>query len=225
MSKMDSREERLVEARRNAGFPSASEAAQQFGWTVSTYLGHENGSRGITASKAEVYARAFKVSPEWLLYGASKSAPPQASPKAASDDMPHDLVPVYDVFASAGDGVLVLSEDHVESMAFPAGYLRWLTRANPRDLAIIGVKGDSMHPTLADDDVVMLDRSKRDLSYDGLFVIRDNGDALLVKRIGRARTPGHVTVISDNRALYDPVEKALKDIEVIGKVIWAGGKV
>jgi phage repressor protein C with HTH and peptisase S24 domain len=220
---MNSKEERLVEARRNAGFASASEAAQKFGWTVSTYLGHENGSRGITAEKAELYARAFRVSPEWLLYGSAKSLPKDGGTNPESE--PVTMVPVYDVQASAGDGAFAVHEDPVSSLVFPARYLRLFTRSNPRDLAIISVKGDSMLPTLADDDVVMLDRSKRDLSYDGLFVIRDNGDALLVKRIGRARTPGHVTVISDNRGLYDPVEKKLDDIEVIGRVIWAGGKV
>ncbi len=135
------------------------------------------------------------------------------------------MIAVYDIQASAGDGTFALSEDQAESLAFPKGYLQWLTRANPRDLAIIGVKGDSMLPTLADDDIVMLDTSKRDLSYDGLFVIRDNGDALLVKRVGRASKKDHVTIISDNRALYDPVEKPLGDIQVIGKVIWSGGKV
>ncbi|WP_050774234.1 S24 family peptidase [Roseobacter sp. AzwK-3b] len=135
------------------------------------------------------------------------------------------MVSVYDVYASAGDGAVVIHEEPIGSLAFPANYLRQLTQANWRDLAIISVKGDSMLPTLADDDVVMLDRSKRDLSYDGLFVIRDNGEALLVKRIQRAPTPGHVMIISDNRALYDPVEKKLSDIEVIGRVIWAGGKV
>lgn len=135
------------------------------------------------------------------------------------------LVPVYEIQAAAGDGRYVVSEFKSGSLAFPKNYLRDLTRADPGDLAIISVKGDSMLPTLADDDLVMVDRSKRDLSYDGLFVIRDNGNALLVKRIGRAGKPGHVTIISDNRSLYDPVEKALSDIFVVGKVIWSGCKV
>jgi hypothetical protein len=136
-----------------------------------------------------------------------------------------DMISVFDIHASAGDGMMVLTEDEACRLEFPRGYLQTITKANPRYLAIIGVKGDSMLPTLADDDIVMLDRSKRDLSYDGLFVIRDNGDGLLVKRIGRASKAGHVAIISDNRALYHPVEKSLTDIEVIGKVIWSGGKV
>ena len=136
-----------------------------------------------------------------------------------------DLVNVYDVQASAGNGVVVYDEQAVAQLAFPPGYLAKLTSAKPKDLKIISVKGDSMLPTLADDDVVMLDISKRDLSYDGLFVIRDGGDALLVKRIGRASQRGFVTIISDNRNVYPSVEKALQDIEVVGRVVWRGGKV
>jgi hypothetical protein len=39
------------------------------GFPVSTYLAHENGSRGYPASKAATYARKFKVPEVWLLYG------------------------------------------------------------------------------------------------------------------------------------------------------------
>ena len=140
------------------------------------------------------------------------------------DDGDHDLVPVYDVQASAGDGVVIYDEQAVAQLSFPPGYLAKLTAARPKDLKIISVKGDSMLPTLADDDVVMLDVSKKDLSYDGLFVIRDGGDALLVKRIGRASTAGRVSIISDNRAVYPTVERLLSEIDVVGRVIWRGGK-
>ena len=39
------------------------------GVPVSTYIGHENGHRGFPAKRAPQYARKFKVSEEWLLYG------------------------------------------------------------------------------------------------------------------------------------------------------------
>jgi len=61
--------ERLRIARLRAGFTTGKEAAQSLGVAVSTYLGHENGSRGITAKQAELYARRFKVPEVWLLYG------------------------------------------------------------------------------------------------------------------------------------------------------------
>jgi len=52
-----------------AGYATAKEAAEALGFPVSTYLGHENGSRGYPAKKAMTYARKFKVREQWLLYG------------------------------------------------------------------------------------------------------------------------------------------------------------
>ena len=60
---------RLRIARLRAGFQTAKEAAEALGFPVSTYLAHENGSRGYPAKKAEIYARRFKVREQWLLYG------------------------------------------------------------------------------------------------------------------------------------------------------------
>lgn len=208
--------DRLRDARLKAGYESAAAASARFGWKPTTYAGHENGSREFSVELAETYGRAFRVAPEWILVGRSSQSEPQPV---------LDVVPIYNVFASAGHGALPQSEEIIDHLSFPPGYLRHVTKANPKDLAIIGVKGDSMLPTLKDDDVVMLDRSKTDLSYDGLFVIRDGGDALLVKRITRAATKDHVLIKSDNAAMYPPVERHLSGVHVVGKVIWMGVKV
>ena len=209
--------ERLRRARKDAGFESAASAAERFHWKPSTYVGHENGLRGFRIDTAQHYARAFKVTPEWLLYGRGEDALPIAGDP--------DLVPVYNVRASAGPGTLVESEDIVGQLAFPPGYLRHITKSHPRNLAIIGVKGDSMSPTLKDDDVVMIDTSKVDLSFEGLFVIKiDGGAALLVKRIGRASKAGYVNIISDNPS-FPAVEIAGDDVTPVGKVVWYGVKV
>ena len=102
-------------------------------------------------------------------------------------------------------------------------YLRQLTKADPRDLAIISVKGDSMLPTLRDEDVVMVDASKRDLSWGGIFVIKVDGEALLVKRISLGSGRGMIKIVSDNPA-FPGVERRSDEIEVIGRVIWYGAK-
>lgn len=132
------------------------------------------------------------------------------------------LVPVYDVDVSAGFGTFVEAENHVANMAFDPRYLREFGAS--RDLSIVRVKGDSMEPTLVDDDVVLVDHSKRSLDWDGLFVLRF-GDALQVKRIGRGSQRGQVTVLSDNRTLYPEREMAVDEIDVVGKVLWYGRKV
>lgn len=65
--RMDEKAERLREARIKAGFDSATEAAEAFGWGVAGYRHHENGTRSYGADKAKQYGRAFKVKPGWLL--------------------------------------------------------------------------------------------------------------------------------------------------------------
>lgn len=135
-----------------------------------------------------------------------------------------DMVRVYDVSASAGDGHFVDYEPQAGSLAFPTQYLQHLTSSAPRHLAIISVKGESMEPTLLDDDIVLVDTSKRSLGFDGLFVLRMDG-ALHVKRVSRGPREGVIRIISDNAGVFPPVEREIEDVAVIGKVLWYGRKV
>jgi transcriptional regulator with XRE-family HTH domain len=65
---LDSPAERLRWAREQHGkYSTPTEAARAFGWTVSTYLGHENGDRSPSRDAARRYARAYRVRWEWLL--------------------------------------------------------------------------------------------------------------------------------------------------------------
>ncbi len=61
--------ERLRKARLASGHRTASGAAKAHGWAISTYIAHENGQNDYDAERAEVYAKAFKTTPEWLLLG------------------------------------------------------------------------------------------------------------------------------------------------------------
>lgn len=60
---------RLRRARLAAGFTTAIDAINRFGWSISTYRAHENGQNAFDALTAIRYARAFKVAPTWLLLG------------------------------------------------------------------------------------------------------------------------------------------------------------
>ena len=61
--------ERLKQAREKAGYTSAKLAAESMGVSVPTYIQHENGTRNYPADRAQRYARFFRTTPEWLLYG------------------------------------------------------------------------------------------------------------------------------------------------------------
>lgn len=86
--------ERLRIARLRAGFSTAKEAAEAMGFPVSTYLAHENGSRGYPAKKAYTYARKFKVREQWLLYGTGPAPGETDAPKAEVTNLWDHMTPL-----------------------------------------------------------------------------------------------------------------------------------
>lgn len=195
---------------------------------------------GRRGERAEL-ARFMNVKPDIVtkILSGDRRVQPEEIPRvvaffedaAAAQEVPNgtdapagsDLVPVYDVTASAGHGAVVDVEDHVSNLAFSSQYLREMTNAKGGQLAAIRVKGDSMIPTIQDDDMVVIDMTKTNLDFDGLFVMRV-GEALQIKRIGRGARRSSVMVIADN-SLYPPVDTERTEIDVVGKVIWYGRKV
>jgi hypothetical protein len=67
---------RLLAARTTAGFATAVDAAQRFGWSVARFRSHEGASRGISDSALREYAQAFAVSEDWLRDGTIGPFPP-----------------------------------------------------------------------------------------------------------------------------------------------------
>lgn len=74
---MDTPGERLRQARKDAKFPSARNAAKRFGWNPSTYASHENGQTPPPKRAAQKYGAAFKVNPAWLLMLSDDKRPDQ----------------------------------------------------------------------------------------------------------------------------------------------------
>ena len=128
-------------------------------------------------------------------------------------------VPRLPLGASAGPGAVSGTELPVGQMRFS---VRWL-KTNGLDAAMLSaieVEGDSMDPTLRDGDEILVDRTPRPLRP-GIHVVRVD-EVLLVKRIERLGAE-RLRLISDNPA-YAPVERALVDVELIGRVVWKGGR-
>jgi phage repressor protein C with HTH and peptisase S24 domain len=80
--------------------------------------------------------------------------------------------------------------------------------------------GDSMDPLLRDGDEILVDRTPRAFR-EGVHVVR-LGEALHVKLL-QAVPPGRLRLISKNTA-YEPVEVAMADVDVVGRVVWKGGR-
>lgn len=158
------------------------------------------------------------AAPRGVVIAAGQFAPRSSAPSRAITAEWADI-PRLPLGASAGSGTLPAEE-------IPSGRLRfnhrWLKGQGlePAMLSVIEVEGDSMEPTLRDGDEILVDRTPRPLRA-GIHVIRLD-DVLLVKRL-EPGPGGSVRIISDNPA-YPRLERQLHEVELVGRVVWKGGR-
>jgi hypothetical protein len=131
------------------------------------------------------------------------------------------LIPQLGVGASAGGGAEPGDEAPLAALAFQANWVRSITNGRPDALSVISVEGDSMLPTLADGDQILVDTGDHERLRDGIYVLRTD-DALLVKRLSVNPATRRLTIRSDNDAYpsWDDCDPAA--VNVIGRVIWVG---
>ena len=161
--------------------------------------------RRLSESDRRILARHFGIA-EHLLGGPAETGPallPRPGLARAADD--YVQIPQYLVRASAGPGALPDSESPAAAIAFKAGFIRDLAANPPEHLAILGVEGDSMFPTLA----------HGDLRVD---------DALMVKRLSLNPATRRLTIRSDNEAYPSWPDCDPNAIALIGRVVWVGRK-
>ena len=131
------------------------------------------------------------------------------------------LIPTLDIGASAGAGALTDGEVSVATLAFQSNWIRTIASGRPEALSVIRVEGDSMLPTLADGDQIVVDTDDRERLRDGIYVLRTD-DALLVKRLSVNPATRRLSIKSDNHAYpsWDDCDPAT--VAVIGRVVWVG---
>lgn len=125
--------DRLIWARKNAGFETATAAADALGVKEQTYLAHENGWRGFKG-RAEQYAAKFKVDLTWLLTARGK--PKKGQPGTAQAEG----------YVGAGAEVLPFDDHNIGDDLDPTD----VPPGMPEDAVVVIVRGDSMHPRYFD---------------------------------------------------------------------------
>jgi phage repressor protein C with HTH and peptisase S24 domain len=215
MAEADPRAElqRLIEERRE-DYSGLSRLIGRNAAYIQQYIKRGTPKR-LTEEDRRLLARYFGVA-ETLL-GAPEPEP------AGREEAPV-VVPQYDLGASAGPGALPGDERARSHLAFDSKWLRRLA-ADPKQLSMIRVEGDSMLPTLADGDEILVDRGdSADRLRDGIYVLRMEG-ALIVKRLALNPAGRRISVKSDNPAYPSWTDCDPADIDVIGRVAWVGRKV
>ncbi len=131
------------------------------------------------------------------------------------------LIPQFDIGASAGNGLEPGAESPLATLAFQSTWVRSVASGRPEALSVIQVEGDSMLPTLADGDNILVDTDDRERLRDGIYVLRTD-DALLVKRLSVNPATKRLTIRSDNDAYPSWDDCDPGGVAVIGRVVWVG---
>jgi phage repressor protein C with HTH and peptisase S24 domain len=133
------------------------------------------------------------------------------------------LIPRFNVSASAGSGSHVEDERAETSMAFQTRFAREIASGAIEALHVITVEGDSMTPTIAHGDHIVVDTDDSQRLRDGLYVFRIEG-ALMVKRLSVNPTNRTLTIKSDNPAYPTWSDCPPESVDIIGRVVWVGRK-
>ncbi|RSY78059.1 helix-turn-helix transcriptional regulator [Sphingomonas koreensis] len=132
------------------------------------------------------------------------------------------MVPKLAVQASAGPGTFVEGEAPIAQFGFDRRWLSRITSGRLDQLSIIQVSGDSMSPTLADGDDILIDRADAAPRLrDGIYALRRD-DTLMVKRLSLNPFSSLLTIASDNPAYPTWADCPPDGVDLIGRVVWAG---
>lgn len=135
------------------------------------------------------------------------------------------FIPRFDIEASAGHGSMPNSEESHLVMAFRRYWITNYLNANPKDLSVIRIKGDSMQGVLNDGDNVLINLNKNK-PQDGLFVLRIDG-SLFAKRL--QIMPDSKLLIKSANKDYESYVVDLKsppsDFQIIGAIEWFGRQI
>jgi len=166
-------------------------------------------------------ARLLGVSIEYLITGKNPqitSSDPLSTGIVEVGENEFASLPRYEAQFSAGHGSLI------DPNAGPIGHqlieyqwLRTVTNAAPEHLAVVKVDGDSMETTLSDGDWVLLDRTQKRITREGIYALAVH-DSCWIKRVSLNLRDKLVRVISDNDRY--PVQELPEDeLALIGRVL------
>ena len=156
-----------------------------------------------------------KISINWMLYG--------QDPSSLVDSTDKYWIKYFPTISVSAGGGAYEADGEYEKLDLPDFFVNIIGgKDNIKNIEAINVTGDSMEPTLNNGNIIFIDKTKQDVSKDGIYAfVNENG--LFVKRMQR-RIDGSLDIISDNKEY--PMQIAKKtEINILGKVVSSIGKV
>ncbi|MBD8469180.1 XRE family transcriptional regulator [Sphingomonas sp. CFBP 8765] len=195
---------------------SQSELARRVGLSQPAIYALINRNKTGSKSLHEI-ARELRTTTAYLT-GETDDASEGALPAPTESEVAAhlDLVPIAMVDMAYGMGATFADgQIGVEMVHFPKAWVDQLTHSAATHLAWARGKGDSMAPTINDNDMVLIDRSERRVGDQDLIWAFTIGDMAMIKRL---RIRGDkVIIMSDSSEVSD--DSAHPDeINIIGRI-------
>jgi phage repressor protein C with HTH and peptisase S24 domain len=174
-------------------------------------------SQNPTKTKLERLAGRLKVGVDWLVTGHGFV---DGFEPGREDDGLYVTIRSVKVTPSMGGGRIVEEVEEGEPLRFLARWVREALKVQPDDLRIMRVEGDSMEPTLLDQDTVLVDLTKKTPSPPGIFVLHD-GMGLVAKRVEIVprSEPLRLRIVSDN-SRYAAYDVTVDEANIVGRIRW-----
>jgi phage repressor protein C with HTH and peptisase S24 domain len=170
--------------------------------------------------KLGAVARVLKVERDWLVHGIGEVE--GKSPILETPDEAFVAIAHASPRPAMGGGAVVTRDRDTPGRVyhFSRAWIKGSLKANPSQLRIMHVEGDSMEPTLHDGDAVLVDMADCAPHPAGMFVL-DDGFGLVAKRLEHIPNsdPPTVRVISDNKH-YPEYERTADEIHIVGRIRW-----
>lgn len=211
--------QRIKELRKMLGL-TQKEFANRIGKSTISIAKWEAGDRTPDESTLKLIAKEFNVNEEWLKSGEGEMFV-EGLP-ITSEEKEYIEIPLYDVYASAGEGIT-----NYEETPKPIKIDEWFARmvlglSSTSGIFLIKAYGDSMYPTIKSGDYLI----GRFWEYEGFLLegavyIFRIGNELFIKRFRRDRANKKLIFTADNPN-YESIiisEEEQEEIVIIGRML------
>lgn len=219
-------------------WPSAERLARAAGVSPSAFRKWLKGEAEPSRERLVTLAEVARVPIAWLVKGEGPEPVPQdlargplqesgtvaaRFPAAIEDFLV--LPPRLDAAAAGSGSPSPADSGEREFIAFRHDWIRSSFGREPHEVILEIAAGESMEPAVRDGDLLLIDVTDRQFRNFGIYVLEVRGERL-VKRVQR-KFDGSLILISDNHLYHAeaiPADLA-KEVVVVGRVIWRGGRV
>jgi phage repressor protein C with HTH and peptisase S24 domain len=134
-----------------------------------------------------------------------------------------EMIPEVDIRYAMGVGNFIADNPEVGQVPFNRNFRRSLTNSPVEKLFIARGDGDSMVPTLINDDMVLIDTTQTRIGQSDRIWAVAIGEAGMIKRV-RVISRDEYELHSDNPAIR-PQRVSREDLDIVGRVIWVGRRI